>query len=152
MKELETLRKKYESIQSTAPFLSMKLMGNQNVLLRKENQRLNAEIYNQKLLREENDMLKIKYKDLKVKHAQITHYYSVVYYRLKKIQKENDVLITDDKTIHLCPILLVELKNPVKNLNCKHMYSYEGITGYLEGKKENVLCPQFGCNATVKIQ
>jgi len=145
MKEVKRLQEENESIRRIDTFLSMSMMQDKITFLQRE-------VDKQKIESTELDSLRNTVCDLKIKNAQLTHYYSVVYNRLTKIEKENDVLITENNSISLCPILLIEIKNPVRNLNCKHIYSYEGITGYLKDKRGKVLCPQYGCNAMINFR
>ncbi|XP_043922538.1 E3 SUMO-protein ligase NSE2 [Protopterus annectens] len=62
---------------------------------------------------------------------------------------DEDVAVTQSQTNFICPITQVEMKNPVKNKVCGHIYEEEAIRKIIQRRqqqKKRVCCPTVGCD------
>ncbi|XP_064409993.1 E3 SUMO-protein ligase NSE2 [Latimeria chalumnae] len=67
---------------------------------------------------------------------------------------DEDIAVTQSQTNFTCPITQEEMKTPVKNKVCGHVYEQEAIIRMIKAKQQNkkkARCPQVGCaNVDVK--
>ncbi|XP_060099208.1 E3 SUMO-protein ligase NSE2 [Heteronotia binoei] len=64
-------------------------------------------------------------------------------------QVDEDLAVTQSQMNFICPITQVEMKKPVRNKNCGHIYEEEAILGIIthkENQRKKAPCPQIGCN------
>ncbi|XP_072855426.2 E3 SUMO-protein ligase NSE2 [Pogona vitticeps] len=64
-------------------------------------------------------------------------------------QLDEDIAVTQSQTNFICPITLVEMKKPVRNTICGHVYEEDAIMEVIRNKeqrKKKVRCPKLGCN------
>ncbi|XP_053101601.1 E3 SUMO-protein ligase NSE2 isoform X2 [Hemicordylus capensis] len=64
-------------------------------------------------------------------------------------QVDEDIAVTQSQLFFICPITQEEMKKPVKNKNCGHIYEEEAILGMIQHKqqrKKKACCPKIGCN------
>nr|XP_033788892.1 E3 SUMO-protein ligase NSE2 isoform X2 [Geotrypetes seraphini] len=65
---------------------------------------------------------------------------------------DEDITITQTQTNFICPITLVEMKKPMRNKVCNHVYEEEAIRIMIENKPKKARCPKIGCdNLNMKI-
>ncbi|NXK88063.1 NSE2 ligase, partial [Formicarius rufipectus] len=64
-------------------------------------------------------------------------------------QIDEDIAVTRSQTNFICPITQVEMKRPVRNKVCGHVYEEEAILEIIQSrkqKKKKVRCPKMGCS------
>ncbi|XP_035887308.1 E3 SUMO-protein ligase NSE2 isoform X1 [Phyllostomus discolor] len=64
---------------------------------------------------------------------------------------DEDMIVTQSQTNFICPITQLEMKKPVKNRVCGHIYEEEAIVRMIESKhkrKKKACCPKIGCSHT----
>ncbi|XP_045717018.1 E3 SUMO-protein ligase NSE2 isoform X1 [Phyllostomus hastatus] len=64
---------------------------------------------------------------------------------------DEDMIVTQSQTNFICPITQLEMKKPVKNKVCGHIYEEEAIVRMIESKhrrKKKACCPKIGCSHT----
>ncbi|XP_030074925.1 E3 SUMO-protein ligase NSE2 [Microcaecilia unicolor] len=68
---------------------------------------------------------------------------------------DEDITVTQTQTNFICPITQVEMKKPMRNKVCNHVYEEEAIIKMIENriqKKKKACCPKIGCdNSDMKI-
>ena len=62
---------------------------------------------------------------------------------------EVDLLLADVHVSTTCPLTQQQLKSPVKNPRCGHVYSRQAILQHIRAKKASAQCPASGCVAQV---
>lgn len=71
---------------------------------------------------------------------------------------EEDIVMTSaDGNIRntTCPLSgkpITELENPVRSVECKHIYQNKDIMHYLHSKKGRGICPIAGCPSTLQLE
>lgn len=62
---------------------------------------------------------------------------------------DEDIAVTQSQTNFICPITQVEMKNPVKNKMCGHVYEEAAIIKIIQNRqqqKKKARCPTVGCD------
>ena len=62
---------------------------------------------------------------------------------------EGDLLLSQVQVSTICPLTQQQLKSPMKNTRCGHVYSKLAIQGHIRAKKSGAQCPASGCAAGV---
>ncbi|XP_010138812.1 PREDICTED: E3 SUMO-protein ligase NSE2, partial [Buceros rhinoceros silvestris] len=64
-------------------------------------------------------------------------------------QIDEDIAVTQSQMNFICPITQVEMKRPVRNKVCGHIYEEDAILEIIQGRKQQkkkVRCPKIGCS------
>jgi SUMO ligase MMS21 Smc5/6 complex component len=61
---------------------------------------------------------------------------------------DSDVEVASFRAQTVCPITQLPLRNPMRNINCGHIYSEEGIRQVIRGTTK---CPVGGCSKNVSL-
>lgn len=64
-------------------------------------------------------------------------------------QVDEDIAVTQSQMNFICPITQEEMKKPVRNKNCGHIYEEEAILQIIQRRqqqKKKACCPKVGCN------
>ena len=62
---------------------------------------------------------------------------------------EGDLMLAQVQVSTICPITQQQLKSPMKNTRCGHVYSKQAIQAHIQAKKSGAQCPASGCAAGV---
>ncbi|NWQ75289.1 NSE2 ligase, partial [Columbina picui] len=64
-------------------------------------------------------------------------------------QIDEDIAVTQSQTNFICPITQMEMKRPVRNKVCGHIYEEDAILKIIQTRKQQrkkVRCPKIGCS------
>ncbi|KAI6649798.1 hypothetical protein LOD99_6587 [Oopsacas minuta] len=64
---------------------------------------------------------------------------------------EGDLLLSQVQVSTICPLTQQQLRSPMKNTRCGHVYSRQAILAHIRAKKGGAQCPASGCAAGVVI-
>ncbi|KFQ32554.1 E3 SUMO-protein ligase NSE2, partial [Merops nubicus] len=62
---------------------------------------------------------------------------------------DEDIAVTQSQMNFICPITQMEMKRPVRNKVCGHIYEEDAILRIIENRKQQrkkVRCPKIGCS------
>ena len=62
---------------------------------------------------------------------------------------DDDILLSQVHVSTICPLTQQQLKSPMKNPRCGHVYSRQAILAHINAKKSGAHCPASGCSAGV---
>ncbi|XP_025901433.1 E3 SUMO-protein ligase NSE2 isoform X1 [Nothoprocta perdicaria] len=66
-------------------------------------------------------------------------------------QIDEDIAVTQSQVNFICPITQMEMKKPVRNKVCGHVYEEDAILKIIQTRnqqKKKVCCPKIGCSHT----
>ena len=64
-------------------------------------------------------------------------------------EMDADILLSQVQVSTICPLTQQQLKSPMKNSRCGHVYSRLAILAHIKAKKSGAQCPASGCSAGV---
>ena len=65
------------------------------------------------------------------------------------VSLEGDLMLAQVQVSTICPLTQQQLKSPMKNTRCGHVYSRQAIQAHIRVKKSGAQCPSSGCAAGV---